>query len=112
MNEGCGPKYNRKIGSGSSRTAHDRPEPLPAFSLKSHHLELLDRGEIVRACLDTCARNVNSNLKIEVGCLLHYILTGQRVTALTEDLLQALSHTVAKDSRRVVEITFGVPLRH
>src|ERR1700730_4803583 len=58
---------------------HHRPEQVPAFALELHHLKLLQRRKIGRAGLDLGARQIDADLEIQVGRLLHDVLAGEIV---------------------------------
>ena len=96
----------------ASFTAHDGPEPLPAFALEPHHLQLFDGSEIVRICLDAGSRKIDADLEIEIGGLLHDILAGQVVAALAQHLFKTLGNAIAEDGRGVVEIALRLPFGH
>src|ERR1700722_16980693 len=91
---------------------HHRPEQLPALALESHHLQLLERGEIGRAGLDMGARQIDADLEIQIGGLLHDVFAGQVVAALPQDLLQSFGHAVAEGGGGILLVAFGIPLGH
>src|ERR1700681_2137592 len=77
-------------------TRHQRSEQLPTLVLEPHHLQLLQRREVGRAGLDPGARQVDADLEIEIGRLLHDVLAGEVVLALPQHLLEALGDAIGK----------------
>src|SRR4029077_1364281 len=57
--------------SGVLLARHYGAEQVPALALEAHHLQLLERGEIGRAGLDPGARQIDADLEIQIGRLLH-----------------------------------------
>src|SRR6202166_4050571 len=89
-----------RVRAGSRALAllagHHRSEQFPALALEAHHLQLLERGEIGRAGLDFGARQIDADLEVEVGGLLHDVFAGEVVTALLQHLFEALGHAIAE----------------
>jgi hypothetical protein len=50
--------------------------------------------------------------QVKTSSLLHDVLTCEIITALAEYLLKTFGDTVAKHGCGIVEVAFGVPLRH
>src|ERR1700743_3413948 len=101
-----------EVASGILLARHQRTEQLPAPALETHHLQLLQRREVGRASLDLGARQIDADLEIEIGGLLHHVLAGAGVAAWLQNLLKSLGDAVGEYGGGIVLIAFGIPFGH